>query len=46
MQFSIKEIQAITITFKLTLVGKFSYNRHRMELIHKVFIFLGLKGIS
>ena len=44
MQFSTAEIQATAIPFKLTLVGEFSYNRPSMELIHKFFNTLRLKG--
>ena len=46
VQFFIVEIQAITIPFKLTLVGKFSYNRPSMKLICKFFNTLWLKVIS
>ena len=44
VQFSTTEIQAMAIPFKLTLVGKFSYNRPSMELIRKFFNTLRLKG--
>lgn len=44
MQFSTTEIQAMAISFKLTLVGKFSYNRPSVELIRKFFNTLRLKG--
>ena len=44
MQFSTAEIQAMAIPFKLTLVGKFSYNRPSMELIRNFFNTLRLKG--
>ena len=44
VQFSVAEIEAMAIPFKLTLVGKFSYNRPNMELIHKFFTSLRLKG--
>ncbi|XP_052300313.1 pollen-specific leucine-rich repeat extensin-like protein 2 [Citrus sinensis] len=44
VQFSTTEIQAMVIPFKLILVGKFSYNRPSMELIHKFFNTLRLKG--
>ena len=46
MQFFTAEIQAMASPFKLTLVGKFSYNRSSMELIRKFFISLKLKGTS
>ena len=46
VQFSTAEIQAMAIPFKLTLVGKFSYNRPSMKLIRKFFISLKLKGTS
>ena len=46
VQFSITEIQAIAIPIKLTLVGKFSYNRPSIELIRKFFNTLRLKGTS
>ena len=46
VQFSTAEIQVMTIPFKLTLVGKFSYNRSNMELIRKFFNTLWLKGTS
>lgn len=46
MQFSTVEIQTMTIPFKLSLVGKFSYNRFNMELIRKFFTTLRLKGNS
>ena len=36
----------MAIPFKLTFVGKFSYNRPSMELIRKFFTSLRLKGIS
>ena len=44
MQFSVAKIEAMVIPFKLTLVGKFSYNRPSMELICKFFTSLRLKG--
>ena len=44
VQFSIMEIQVMVIHFKLSLVGKFSYNRPSIELIHKFFNTLRLKG--
>ena len=46
VQFSTAEIQAIAISFKLTLVGKFSYNRLSIELIRKFFNTLRLKETS
>ena len=36
----------MAIMFKLILVGKFSYNRPRMELIWNFFTSFGLKGNS
>lgn len=44
--FFTNEVQAMAAPFKLTLVGKFSYNRPRMELIQKFFASLGLNGKS
>ena len=46
MYFSTDEVQAMAAPFKLTLVGKFSHNRPRLELIRKFFTSLGLLGKS
>lgn len=46
VQFSVEEVKVMAIPFKLTLVGKFSYNHPRMELIRKNFSSLGLNGNS
>ncbi|KAH9684248.1 hypothetical protein KPL70_013486 [Citrus sinensis] len=46
VHFSADEVQAMAAPFKLTLVGKFSHNRPRLELIRKFFASLGLLGKS
>lgn len=40
------EVQAMIVPFKFLLVGKFSYNRPRMEIIRNFFASLGLKEKS
>lgn len=46
LQFWAIEVQAMAAPFKLSLVGKFSYNRPPMEIIHNFFASLKLKGKS
>lgn len=46
VQFLSTEVQVMIVPFKFSLVGKFSYNRPRMEMIRNFFASLGLEEKS